>query len=234
MQVPRNLHIPLSVNFDGVYTCSTCGRRAKLLALQHGPREVGAFPLHSRHFHPHQAHVLEVDAAFDVTNINGLKTHGGNKLDHCTFGAGVVSAEHHCGMKVSIFWVGSVPEIFEAVDLEAAHDVGRGKKLLNNFATAFTTATMGEARSNWIGAVDNGFSVQVKSLDAIGNSGVRAANEYHCCSLDSFRHTNSCKAWSLGECCSCFVRAWIASSEDDMFAQLEELCCKSTSDAAQR
>jgi hypothetical protein len=32
MQVPRNLHIRLSVNFDGVHTCSTCGRRAKLLA----------------------------------------------------------------------------------------------------------------------------------------------------------------------------------------------------------
>jgi hypothetical protein len=106
-----------------------------------------------------------VDAAFDVTNINGLKTHGGYKLDHCTFGAGVVSAEHHCGrMKVSIFWVGSVPEIFEAVDLEAAHDVGRGKKLLNKFATAFTTATMDEARSNWIGAVEYGFPFKSSPL----------------------------------------------------------------------
>ncbi len=137
------------------------GAEAKLFTLKHPPREIGALSLHSAHFDPHQAHVLEVDAAFDVTNIYGLEAQCGNKFDDGTFGAGVVSAEHHCGLKRAVVWVGSVPEIFVAVNVEAIHDLGVRKEFLNNFATTFATARVGKTRPNWIGAVDNNFSVQV-------------------------------------------------------------------------
>jgi hypothetical protein len=208
--------------------------KLQLVALKHRPREVGALSLHSPHFDPHQAHMLEVDAAFDVTNINGLETNGSNKLHDGTFGARVISAEHHRGLKGAVVGVDSVPEIFVAVNVKAAHHVGRWKKFLNNFTAALAAAAVGETRPNWIGAINNNFSVQVKPLDAIGNSGVRAANEHYASSLDRFHHVHCGEAGSLGERCLGFFGARIASRKDDLLAQLEELRGKSAADAAEK
>jgi len=64
-----------------------------LVALQHGPGEVRALALHSCHLNPHEAHVLKVDAAFNVTNVDSFISDPCNKLADRVFGVSIVSAE---------------------------------------------------------------------------------------------------------------------------------------------
>ncbi len=177
--------------------------------------------------------MLQVDAALDITDVNWLKSDGSNKLADRLLCTGIVSAEQHRGLQRAIASINGVSEIFVTVNIEAVHNMRFWKKLLHNFTTALASAAVSQASTNRIGAVYNSFSDQVKTLDAFGNSGVRAAYKHERCAFHGLSHIHGGKAGSFSESRLSFGGVGIASGEDDMFSKLEELRSKSRSDADQ-
>ena len=159
------------------YTMLVLGRLS--MALKHGPCEVRALALHSAHLHPHQAHVLQVDAALYVAHVYRLESDGGNKLADSKLGTGVVAAEQHCRLDVAVARIRGVLKVFITVNVEAADNMRRREQLLNNFASAFAVATVSQTGTNRVSAIHDDFPAEIETLHAFGHRWVGAAQEHN-------------------------------------------------------
>ena len=130
--------------------------------------------------------------------------------------------------------ISGVTKVLVAINVEAIDDVSCRNKLLNLFASALAAASVSQTRANRIGAVNHDFPAQVKTLDDVLNSRVRAAEEHASGTLDSGANVDSGEARRFIESCLGFGRIGIASSKDNRFSDFEELAGKGAADAARR
>ena len=162
--------------------------------------------------------MFKVDAGFDIAHVHRLESDPRCKLADSLFGGGIVSAQQHCRLEITVARISGIAKIFVAVNVEAVDDVSRWNELLENFASAFAATAVGQARTHGIGAVDDDFSAQVKTLDDISNGRVRAAKEHASGGLDSGAHVHSGEAGRFSQSSLGFGRIGIASGEDNGFS----------------